>query len=109
VRGASLTVKSRNEILNKLRAIVEPYIQDETALDDIREETHLIEDLNIDSLNLVDIIIDVEAAFGIEIDDDAAEQMRTVGAAVSVIQERIRKKQSRTGNGRPTATANDSA
>ena len=84
---------TRNEIAEKLQAIVEPYVQDKEAFAGITNETNLLEDLKIDSMNLVDIVLDSEEAFEIEIDDEAVEQMVTVGAAVSVVEERLAKKE----------------
>ena len=79
----------RTEIVEKLRTLIEPYVQDQEAFADISEKTHLLQDLKINSANLVDIIIDAETAFDIEIDDDAAERMLTVGEAVIIIEQRI--------------------
>lgn len=81
-----MTVK---EITEKLRTIIEPYVEDKELLNNINPETDLLEDLKINSANLVDIIIDVEMAFDIEIDDDAAEQMLRVKESVDIIRERI--------------------
>lgn len=77
------------EITEKLRTIIEPYVEEKKLLNNIKPETDLLEDLKINSANLVDIIIDVEMAFDIEIDDDAAEKMLKVQDAVSIIKERV--------------------
>lgn len=58
-------------------------------LDGINEETDLIKDLKINSANLVDIIIDAEAQYNIEIDFDSAEKMFTVGNCIDVISGKI--------------------
>lgn len=79
----------RSEIINKLKGIIEPYVQDQEAFANIGEETDLLNDLKVNSANLVDIIIDAEEAFDIEIDDDSAEKMLTVKAAVEVIENLI--------------------
>jgi acyl carrier protein len=81
----------RDTIVNKLREIIEPYVQDQEAFANINEETDLLNDLKINSANLVDIIIDAEMAFDIEIDDDSAEKMLTVKDAVTVIESIIKK------------------
>ena len=52
-------------------------------------ETHLIDDLGADSLDAVDLIMSIEDEFGIEIDDDAAQNARTIGELVKYIEERI--------------------
>ena len=80
---------NREQITEKLRSIVEPYVVDKEAFKTIGPDTDLLQDLKINSANLVDIILDAEEAFDIEIDDDAAEQMLTVKAAVEIIESRI--------------------
>ena len=75
--------------MEKLRAIIKPYVQDEEAFSNIKPETDLLGDLKINSAHLVDIILDTEDAFDIEISDEDAEQMLTVKDAVGVIMRRI--------------------
>lgn len=82
---------NNEQITEKLRTIVEPYVQDKEAFTTITAETDLLQDLKINSANLVDVILDVEDAFDIEIDDEAAEQMLTVGAAVTIIQNQLKE------------------
>ncbi len=76
---------TKQQITEKLRTIIEPYVQDQAAFQNINAETDLLQDLKINSANLVDIIIDVETEFDIEIDDESAEQMLTVKDAVRII------------------------
>jgi acyl carrier protein len=82
---------TRAEITEKLRTIIEPYVQNKEALENVGEETDLMKDLKINSQHLVDIILDTEVAFDIEIDDDAAEKMLTVGAAVDIVEALIKE------------------
>ena len=51
--------------------------------------THFIDDLGADSLALVELTLVFEETFDIEIPDDAAEHIQTVGDAVKFIQERL--------------------
>lgn len=81
----------RKEILNELKKVLVPYTEDKVILEGITEETDLIKDLKINSANLVDIIIDAEAQYNIEIDFDAAEKMYNVGNCIDVIAEKINK------------------
>ncbi len=76
---------TQEQITEKLQTIIAPYVEDKSALEGINGETNLLNDLDINSANLVDIIIDVEDAFDIEIDDDSAEKMLTVKDAVEVV------------------------
>jgi len=81
----------RKEILNELKKVLVPYTEDKVMLEGITEETDLIKDLKINSANLVDIIIDAEAQYNIEIDFDAAEKMYNVGNCIDVIADKINK------------------
>ena len=80
----------QKEIIEKLKKIIEPYVQDQEAFATINEETDLLNDLKVNSSNLVDIIIDAEDEFDIEIDDDSAEKMLTVKDAVAIIAKLIK-------------------
>lgn len=73
----------------KLKEIVKPYVKNEGALEKIDENTDFINDLNINSANLVDVILDVEEVFDIEIDADSMEKMRDVKSALAVIEEKL--------------------
>lgn len=75
---------TKEEIQKELKSLIKPYVQNEEAFKDLRAETDLLRDLQINSAHLVDIILDMEEAFDIEIDDDAAEKMMTVGEAVAI-------------------------
>jgi len=80
---------SNNEkMLADLKTIIQPYIQNQEAFDNLTEETDFINDLKINSANLVDIILDVEDKFDIEIDNDSMDRMLNVKAALEVIREK---------------------
>ena len=83
---------TKNELIASVKKIVKPYIQDEDAFKNLTEETDFINDLKINSANLVDVILDVEDEFDIEIDNDAMEQMLTVKAAVEIITTKLKDK-----------------
>jgi acyl carrier protein len=79
-------------ILEQLKNIVKPYIQDQEAFDVLSEETTFITDLKINSANLVDIILDIEEKFNIVIDNEAMEKMVNVKAAMAIIDAELSKK-----------------
>ena len=83
---------SNEELIASLKKIVKPYIQDETAFENLSEETDFVNDLKINSANLVDVILDVEDEFDIEIDNDSMEQMLSVKAAMQVITTKLSDK-----------------
>jgi acyl carrier protein len=53
---------------------------------DIKNESSFVDDLGADSLDTVELIMSLEEEFGIEIPDEAAEKILTVGDAVSFIE-----------------------
>jgi acyl carrier protein len=57
--------------------------------DAITMEASFISDLGADSLDTVELVMAFEEAFGIEIPDDAAESIQTVGDAVKLIDEKL--------------------
>ena len=77
---------TKEAIIEELRTIVKPYIQNEEGFKNLNENTDFINDLEINSANLVDIILDVEDEFKIEIDNDSMEKMLSVKATIEVIQ-----------------------
>ena len=83
---------TKEELIASLKKIVKPYIQNETAFENLSEETDFINDLKINSANLVDVILDVEDEFDIEIDNDSMEKMLSVKAAVEVITAKLQQK-----------------
>jgi acyl carrier protein len=51
----------------------------------INDETALVEDLRVDSARLVDIVLEIEETFKIQISDDSMDRMKTIGDVVSII------------------------
>ena len=80
---------TREEFITTLKKIVQPYIQDEEAFHNLTEDTDFVNDLKINSANLVDVILDVEDEFDIEIDNDSMEKMLSVKAAIEIIESKL--------------------
>lgn len=75
-------------VFEKVKAIVAKTLNvDESK---ITLETKLVEDLGADSLDAVDLIMNLEEEFGMEIDDDSAQQARTIGELVEYIEARVK-------------------
>lgn len=79
----------KEELISELKVIVTPYSQDADALDNISESTDFLKDLKINSANLVDVVLDIEERFNIEIDNDAMAKMLDVKTAVLIIEEKL--------------------
>jgi acyl carrier protein len=56
--------------------------------DQVTPEASFVDDLNADSLDLVELIMSLEEEFGAEISDEDAEKIRTVQDAVEYVEER---------------------
>ena len=69
--------------LEKLKEIIADVLNVE--VNDITEDTTFVDDLGADSLDIFQIIMGIEETFDIEIDNDDAEQISTVGYAVEQI------------------------
>ena len=82
---------TKKELINSLQKIIKPYVQDQEAFKNLSEETDFINDLKINSANLVDVILDVEDEFDIEIDNDSMEKMLSVKAAMDIIETKLAK------------------
>ncbi len=74
----------RDEILQKIKDV----ISDQIAIDedDIELDSSLEDDLDVDSLDLLQIVTAIEDEFNVTIDDDAFESVKTVGDAVNYIE-----------------------
>ncbi len=73
------------ELFQQVITILKPFVKNEEALKNATGETKILDDLQVNSARLVDIILAMEDEFDIEIDDEAADKVRTLGDAVQVI------------------------
>lgn len=72
-------------IFDRIRDIIIEQLQVEES--DVNMDTNLMKDLSADSLDAVEIIMAIEDEYGIEIPDEEAEKMQTVGDLVRYVEE----------------------
>jgi acyl carrier protein len=82
----------KQETIEKLKIIIKPYIKNQEAFDTLTEDTDFITDLQINSANLVDVILDIEEQFNIEIDNASMERMLDVKSALDIIETKLAEK-----------------
>lgn len=63
------------------------------AKEQIKNETHFVNDLGADSLDVTELVMELEEEFDIHIPDDAAEKIQTVGQAIEHIEKAVDKNQ----------------
>ena len=82
----------KTETIEKLKNIVKPYIKNQEAFENLSESTDFITDLQINSANLVDVILDIEEEFDIIIDNQSMERMLDVNSALEIIETKVSEK-----------------
>lgn len=73
------------ETLEKVRDIICEQLDVES--DEVTMDASILEDLGADSLDIVDLVMNLEEAFDTEIPDDEIEKLRTVGDVVRYVDE----------------------
>ncbi len=80
------------EITEKLKTIIKPYINNQIAFENLSESTDFITDLQINSANLVDVILDIEEQFEIVIDTVSMEKMVDIKSTLEIIETKLSEK-----------------
>ncbi|MGY0236597.1 acyl carrier protein [Longispora urticae] len=75
---------AREEIVEGLAEILEEVAG--VNPEDVAEEKSFTEELDVDSLSMVEVVVAAEEKFGVKIPDDEVQNLRTVGDAVSFIE-----------------------
>jgi acyl carrier protein len=79
-----------SDVFDQVKEIVVKHL--EAPPEKVTEKASFIDDLGADSLDNVELVMAFEEKFGIEIPDDAAEHIQTVGDAVRFITEKLAEK-----------------
>lgn len=71
-------------MFEKIRAAIAAQLN--VPEENITLETRFVEDLKADSLDLVELVMDLEETYGVEIPDEQLAEVKTVGQIVSIIE-----------------------
>jgi acyl carrier protein len=74
-----------SDVLPRMQTIVAEQLGVEP--EQVIREADFVQDLNADSLDMVELVMSLEEEFGVEISDDEVENIRTVGDAIDYIEE----------------------
>ena len=81
-----------SEISERVKAIISEQLMVEP--EEVTDESSFVEDLGADSLDTVELIMEFEDEFGVEISDEDAEKISTVGEAIAFMNKLIEHKES---------------
>lgn len=79
----------QSEIQEKVTAILKKYTRTDEVWASASGSSKILEDLKVNSARLVDIMLDMEDTFGIEIDDETMDKISTIDDAVHAIESKI--------------------
>jgi acyl carrier protein len=82
----------KETFIAQIREIVRPYAKNQEALAALNTSTDFINDLKINSANLVDVILDVEEKYDIVIQNEEMERMLNVQAAMDIVEVKLSEK-----------------
>ena len=78
---------TRQDVLAKVREHLSTEL--EVSLDGIDESTRLRDDLDADSLDLYELVMELEDTYGVSVSEEEAARIETVGQAVDFVAQRL--------------------
>ena len=80
-----------DNLLNEVKEIIRKYAFDKNLVDTATENSKIIADMKINSARIVDIVLDIEEKYGIDVDDKSIQKIHTLGDAVNVVKQKTGK------------------
>jgi acyl carrier protein len=77
------------ELYQRIRPLLKEVIPKGALPDNISSETRLLEDLDVDSARVVDLVLTLEDTFSISIEDAIIDTLKTAGDVVALLKEKI--------------------
>lgn len=94
--GMLVSIPSKEEIQAKVISIVAEHLARDPS--EMTRETSYQNDLNADSLDIVEVVMDLEEAYDMNVPDEDAQRIDTIGATVDYIHEQLSKKNGDAGS-----------
>lgn len=76
------------DINKKIEPIIKNYLPEDVSKMEINRESDLTKELNINSAHLIDIVLDVEDVFDIEIKNEDLEKLRNLNDVINLIKKK---------------------
>lgn len=76
---------NEQQVFEKVVSIIKPFAKAPEVLASAQMETSILKDLKVNSARLVDVVLEIEDAFEIEVKDEDADKVKTIGDAVKLI------------------------
>ena len=76
---------TEQQVFEKVVSIIKPFAKAPEVLASAQMETSILTDLKVNSARLVDVVLEIEDAFEIEVKDEDADKVKTIGDAVKLI------------------------
>lgn len=77
-----------NNLFEEVKEIIRKYAFDKNLIDSAEENSRIIVDLRINSARIVDIVLDIEEKYDIEIDDKSLEKIISIKDVMNIISEK---------------------
>lgn len=88
-RSKKIATMTQQQRYAQLENIIKVYLPEDVPSHEITLESHFLNELNINSAHLVDIVLDVEDAFDIRLENEDMDQMQTVKDALAIIERKL--------------------
>lgn len=79
----------RQEIRKGLEEALAIVKEDSSGTKDIPEQTPLVEGLGLDSLQVTELLFEIEEKFGAQVSEEEARELATVGDVIAIIQRKM--------------------
>ena len=85
----------RSELLKELKSMIGEYLTDtdKLKLANITEDSDLLKDINMDSIDMIDVVIKVENKYGIVIKNETIAGLNTAGKWLDLIEDALIEKE----------------
>jgi acyl carrier protein len=77
------------KVFSDIVSILKRFARNQDALAQATVQTTFLKDLRVNSARLIDIVIQIQDKFGIELSDDEADKVRSIGDAVKVVRAKL--------------------